>query len=67
MTSVIIPNNWKPRPYQLPFFRYFARGGKRAVLMWPRRHGKDDACLHQTAIQLMNPPVRTGLCSRNTP
>lgn len=56
MTSVLIPNNWKPRPYQLPFFRYFARGGKRAVLMWPRRHGKDDACLHQTAIQLMKIP-----------
>lgn len=56
MTSVLIPNNWKPRPYQLPFFRYFARGGKRAVLMWPRRHGKDDACLHLTAIQLMKIP-----------
>lgn len=53
MTSVIIPNNWEPRDYQLPFFRYFARGGKRAVLMWPRRHGKDDACLHLTAIELM--------------
>jgi hypothetical protein len=56
MTSVLIPNNWKPRAYQLPFFRYFARGGKRAVLMWPRRHGKDDACLHLTAIQLMKTP-----------
>lgn len=52
-SSVIIPNKWKPRPYQLPFFVYFARGGKRAVLEWPRRHGKDDACLHLTAIQLM--------------
>lgn len=53
MTSVIIPNNWKPRPYQLPIFVYFARGGKRAVLKWPRRHGKDDACLHLTAIELL--------------
>lgn len=56
MTSVLIPNNWKPRPYQLPFFKYFARGGKRAVLVWPRRHGKDDACLHLTAIQAMHVP-----------
>ena len=56
MTSVIIPNNWKPRAYQLPFFRYFALGGKRAVLVWPRRHGKDDACLHLTAIQAMHVP-----------
>ena len=56
MTSILIPNNWKPRAYQLPFFRYFALGGKRAVLVWPRRHGKDDACLHLTAIQAMHVP-----------
>lgn len=54
MTSVIIPNNWKPRLYQLPLFVYFSRGGKRAVLKWPRRHGKDDACLHLTAIELLH-------------
>lgn len=56
MTSVIIPNNWNPRPYQLPVLSYFANGGKRAVLVWPRRHGKDDVCLHLTAIQLMKKP-----------
>lgn len=54
MTPVIIPNKWKPRPYQLPVLSYFARGGKRAVLVWPRRHGKDDVCLHLTAIQLLH-------------
>lgn len=54
MNSVIIPNNWKPRLYQLPFFIYFAGGGKRAVLEWSRRHGKDDACLHLTAIELLH-------------
>lgn len=58
MTSVIIPNNWNPRPYQLPVLSYFAKPGrwKRAVLMWPRRHGKDDVCLHLAAIQLMRKP-----------
>jgi hypothetical protein len=25
-------------------------GGKRAVAIWPRRHGKDDVALHRTAI-----------------
>lgn len=25
------------------------QGGKRAVLVWPRRHGKDDVCLHYLA------------------
>ena len=54
MNSVIIPNNWKPRSYQLPFFIYFALGGKRALLEWSRRHGKDDACLHLTAIELLH-------------
>lgn len=56
MNSVIIPNKWKPRPYQLPVLSYFARGGKRAVLVWPRRHGKDDTCMHLTAIQLLHRP-----------
>ena len=56
MTNVIIPNGWNPRPYQLPVLAYFANGGKRAVLVWPRRHGKDDVCLHLTAIQLMKKP-----------
>lgn len=56
MTSIIIPNKWKPRPYQLPVLSYFARGGKRAVLVWPRRHGKDDTCMHLTAIQLLHRP-----------
>lgn len=58
MTCVCIPNKWEPRPYQLPVLAYFARAGKgkRAVLMWPRRHGKDDVCLHLTALQLIKTP-----------
>lgn len=56
MTYITLPHNWTPRAYQLPFFRYFARGGKRAVLVWSRRLGKDDVCLHQTAMQLVKTP-----------
>lgn len=53
MSSIIIPNEWEPRPYQLPVLRYFAEGGKRAVLQWSRRLGKDDLSLHQTALFAM--------------
>lgn len=56
MTSVMIPNNWTPRPYQLPVLSYFARGGLRAVLMWSRRLGKDDVSLHKTAVSVVNVP-----------
>lgn len=45
-----IPNNWAPRPYQLPFWRYMENGGKRAVQVWHRRAGKDSAALNWTAF-----------------
>ncbi len=54
MPNIIIPNAWTPRAYQLPVLRYFARGGKRAVLQWSRRLGKDDVSLHKTAISVMS-------------
>jgi len=38
-----------PRPYQLPFFRAMDSGMKRGVLVWHRRAGKDDVCMHMTA------------------
>lgn len=44
-----IPNNWSPRPYQLPFCQAFDSGTKRFLLEWHRRAGKDDACMHMTA------------------
>lgn len=56
MTSVMLPNNWKPRAYQLPVLRYFDQGGKRAVLEWARRHGKDDTSLHITATRAWDVP-----------
>lgn len=51
--NITIPNEWSPRPYQLPVLQYFARGGKRAVLQWSRRLGKDDVSLHKTALSAM--------------
>lgn len=49
-TRVRLPHDWAPRSYQQPIWDYLKAGGKRAVAIWPRRHGKDDVALHRTAI-----------------
>lgn len=41
-----LPYEWEPRGYQLGLWHYLSRGGKRAVLRWHRRSGKDEVCLH---------------------
>lgn len=48
---VRIPNNWLPRQYQLPMWAYAGDdpAGKRMLLIWHRRAGKDDNGLHFTA------------------
>lgn len=46
---VRLPNNFTPRAYQLPLLRYLDRGGKRAFVVWPRRHGKDLTAAHYEA------------------
>jgi len=50
MAAIRLPHNWNPRPYQLPAWKYLESGGKRAVCVWHRRAGKDDMCLHWTAV-----------------
>lgn len=47
-SRLTLPFRWAPRPYQQPVWDYLAAGGKRAVLRWGRRHGKDDVLLHHT-------------------
>lgn len=49
MSQILLPNKWEPRDYQMPLWRYMHDGGKRAIAIWPRRHGKDDVALHFTA------------------
>jgi phage terminase large subunit len=44
-----LPHNWSPRPYQERTWKYLSEGGRRAVLRWHRRSGKDEICLHHTA------------------
>jgi len=47
--KIELPHQWAPRPYQDPLWKYMHGGGKRAIAIWPRRHGKDDLALHFTA------------------
>lgn len=53
MTDVVLPNNWDPRGYQLPAWCALENGIKRALLLWHRRAGKDDVCLHFAATKAM--------------
>ena len=48
-----IPNNWNPRSYQMPFWEAMQSGCKRAVLVWPRRSGKDTTSENWTAFDAM--------------
>lgn len=50
MTTIQIPNGWRPRPYQMPLWGALERGKKRAIPIWHRRAGKDDVALHWTAV-----------------
>lgn len=47
--NIELPYKWEPRDYQKPLWGYMHGGGRRAVAIWPRRHGKDDVALHFTA------------------
>lgn len=49
--NIILPNNWHSRPHQRPFMQHMWSGGKRALLAWHRRSGKDSSCLNFTAVQ----------------
>lgn len=51
--EIILPNLWKPRPYQKKLWAYGENGGKRAYYVWHRRSGKDDVALHRTACAAM--------------
>tara|TARA_R110000868_G_scaffold241025_1_gene495607 strand:+ start:689 stop:2104 length:1416 start_codon:yes stop_codon:yes gene_type:complete len=49
MKDIVLPNNWSARVYQQPLWKYLVNGGKRAVVKWHRRSGKDDVFLHHVA------------------
>jgi hypothetical protein len=43
-------NGWRPRRHQMNAWRYLENGGRHAELIWHRRAGKDEICLHWAAI-----------------
>ena len=47
---MLLPNNWKPRPYQLAAWQYLEGGGTLLYEVAHRRWGKDDVALHWTAF-----------------
>ena len=52
MTEIVLPYNWKPRDYQKNALNAWIRDDyKHLELIWHRRAGKDDICLHGTAIK----------------
>jgi len=69
MAGITIPHNWTPRWYQQNLWEYltgapFGAGGvdprasdrKHAEVIWHRRAGKDDVCLHFAAREMfLNP------------
>ncbi len=54
MTEISIPNDWEPRPHQLPFFQAMDGGIKRACMVWHRRAGKDSSVLNFTAKEMFS-------------
>ena len=48
--KIRLPNNWQPRDYQLPAWKYLQEGGKHSELIWHRRAGKDDLFLNWCAM-----------------
>lgn len=54
MIKVKIPHfGWRPKDYQMKFWLYLFRGGKRACAVWHRRAGKDEVAMQFTCTQLV--------------
>lgn len=51
MIDISLPHNgWMPRQHQMRLWSYLHGGGRRAMAVWHRRAGKDDVCMHHTAV-----------------
>lgn len=50
MVDIHLPNNWRPRDYQMPAWQALMSGKRFLSLICHRRWGKDDLCLHWGAI-----------------
>lgn len=54
MADIVLPYNWRPRSYQMPAWCYMEgpEEGKRAVLVWHRRAGKDLFAINLCATKM---------------
>lgn len=53
-------HGWTPRHYQWDVWEYMFKGGtdeKHAELIWHRRAGKDEICLHLAAVEMNHKPA----------
>lgn len=58
MATIRLPhNNWRPRPYQKPLWRYLENGGRHAECLWHRRAGKDEMFLHWGCVAAHQRPA----------
>lgn len=53
---------WLPRGHQGALWNYLRAGGKRAMAIWHRRAGKDEVCLHHTAVSVLERPASYWHC-----
>jgi hypothetical protein len=52
--NIQIPFNFNLRPYQIPFWQAIQEDpARRAILVWPRRHGKDKTMLNALLPQML--------------
>lgn len=56
MRQIHIPNDWAPRPHQLPLWNALHDGVRRAVGVWHRRAGKDSVSANFTACEAFETP-----------
>jgi len=62
MPDVTIPNNWRPRDYQLASWGAWEAGKRRLLMVWHRRAGKDDVALNMAAVAAHMRPANYWHC-----
>jgi phage terminase large subunit len=67
MATITLPHKFTLRPYQKPLWNYFEAGGKRVIAAWHRRAGKDEVCMHWTAVAAHQRVGTSGHCCRKQP
>lgn len=56
-SEIILPNNWVPMAHQRSVWNWLINGGKRSLLVWHRRSGKDAIGLNWTVLAAASKPA----------